>query len=175
MDGCRIVSSPRITALISKLNSVIISLGSLLDYGAKLVYEIENLRVSFSSYQKLECYKKDIKHGKRNLLKLNELKGSLFESDSPTLTFLKEIRNKIIHDGFLDVNPQIYELRENGDVKERFILMPDLNQYGKFEKFGSRSNFYSRDTKLNIEIINLTKEIFERFGNTLDELLNPIK
>ncbi|TCB47469.1 hypothetical protein E0H83_03030 [Acinetobacter terrestris] len=175
VDGCRVVSSPRITALISKLNSVIISLGSLLDYAAKLVYEIENLRVSFSSYQKLECYKKDIKHGKRNLLRLNELRGSLFESDSPSLTFLKEIRNRIIHDGFLDVNPQLYEFRENGDVKERFILLPDLNQSGKFEKCGSRSNFYSRDTKLNIEIINLTKETFERFGKTVDELLKLIK
>lgn len=171
VDGFRVVSAPRITALISKLNSVIISLGSLLDYGAKLVYETENLRITFSSYQKLECYKKDIKHGKRSLLKINELKGSLFESGSPTLTFLKEIRNKIIHDGFLDVNPKIYEHRENGAVKERFILLPDLNQSGKFERLGSRSNFYSRDTKLNIQIVNLTKEIFERFSNTLDELL----
>lgn len=44
------------------------------------------------------------------------------------------MRNKIIHDGFLDLNPQIYELRENGKVKERFILLPDLNSAGKFEK-----------------------------------------
>lgn len=164
VDGYRVVSSPRITALISKLNSVIISLGSLLDYAAKLVYEVENLRVSFSSYQKLECYKHDIKHGKRKLLRLNELSGSLFESESSSLTFLKEMRNKIIHDGFLDVNPQVYELRENGELKERFILLPDLNSSGKFEKHGSRSNFYSHETKLNIEIINLVKEIFERFG-----------
>lgn len=175
VSGYRVAGSPRITALISKLNSVIISLGSLLDYAAKLVYEIENLRVSFSSYQKLECYKKDIKHGKRNLLRLNELKGSLFESESPGLTFLKEIRNRIIHDGFLDVNPQLYELRENGNLKERFILLPDSNKSGKFEKFGSRSNFYSRDTKLNIEIISLTKEIFERFEKTVDELFKITK
>lgn len=175
VDGYRVISSPRITALISKLNSVIISLGSLLDYAAKLVYEIENLRVSFSSYQKLECYKQDIKHGKRKLLQLNELSGSLFESASLSLTFLKEMRNKIIHDGFLDVNPQIYEFRERGEVKERFILLPDLNPSGKFEKYGSRSNFYSHEIKLNIEIINLVKEIFERFGNTVEELLKQIK
>ena len=175
VDGYRVVSSPRITALISKLNSVIISLGSLLDYAAKLAYEIENLRASFSSYHKLECYKHDIKHGKRKLLKLNELRGSLFESDSSNLTFLKEMRNKIIHDGFLDVNPQIYELREDDELKERFILLPDLNSSGKFEKYGSRSNFYSRETKLNEEIVNLVKEIFERFGNTVDELLKLMK
>lgn len=175
VDGYRVVSSPRITALISKLNSVIILLSSLLDYAAKLVYEVENLRISFSSYQKLECYKQDIKHGKRRLLRLNELSGSLFESGSSSLTFLKEMRNKIIHDGFLGVNPQIYELRENGKVKERFILLPDLNSAGKFEKYGSRSNFYSYETKLNIEIINLVKEIFERFGKTVEELLKLIK
>lgn len=175
VDGYRVVSSPKITALISKLNSVIISLGSLLDYAAKLAYEIENLRVSFSSYQKLECYKKDIKHGKRHLLRLNEFRGSLFDSHSPSLTFLKEIRNKIIHDGFLDVHPQLYELRENGVVKERFILLPDLNASGKFEKYGSRSNFYSYETKLNIEIINLVKEVFERFEKTVEELLKRLR
>lgn len=175
VDGFRAINSPRITALISTLNSVVISLASLLDYSAKLVYEVENLRVSFSSYQKLECYKYDIKHGKRKLLKLNELSGSLFESNSKNLTFLKEMRNKIIHDGFLDVDPKIYEVRENGELKERFILLPDLNSKGKFEKYGSRGNFYSQDTRLNVEIIGLVKEIFERFGKTVDELFNGIK
>ncbi|MFX2166369.1 hypothetical protein V6366_14525, partial [Acinetobacter baumannii] len=160
------------------LEAIIIKSTSILDYLSKLVFEVENMPKSFTTYPKRKSV--DYNHGKTKLdqteqsLWINwseeERKNTIFDESIKEIFILKRLRNQIIHDGFLDVDNIIYENKINGVLQERFILMPDFNNK-KFEEYRGRKLFYSQDKKINLELPNLIQVLLSTTNYTLNVLI----
>ena len=90
------------------LEAIIIKSTSILDYLSKLVFEVENMPKSFTTYPKRKSV--DYNHGKTKLdqteqsLWINwseeERKNTIFDESIKEIFILKRLRNQIIHDGF---------------------------------------------------------------------------
>lgn len=162
-DGLRMISSPVTTKLIALINVIFIRLHSLLDYMTKLIYEVEHIRTDFTEYPRLSARSKLF--GDRRDISLNLEEGTLFQPCF-MITEIETFRNLIIHDGFLDDMPKAYELRSEGNVKERFILMPDRID-GRLTVFKNRKLFYGAEDKINLRLPTLVSEFQNRLEATL--------
>ena len=167
----RFVASPVTAYITATLNFIFIRIHSLLDYTAKLFYEIEHLRTDFTVYPRLACA--NIQFGDRKRLGANGSPGSLFE-DCHLVCEIETIRNLIIHDGLLDDMPKIYKVVEGGKVTEKFILFPDMVS-GRLTKFKNRSLFFSRENKINLRLPSLVSAFRERQVLTLDRALGALR
>jgi len=170
-DGIRYISSPTVTSNIAILNFIFVRMHSLLDYVTKLVYEVENIRSDFKSYPKLSC--SNTLFGDRKRIKAKAIMGTIFEPNS-FISEIEAVRNLVIHDGFLDDMPKIYKVIQNGITVEKFILMPDQKK-GRFDKFGNRNLFYSREDKINQRLPDLISEISTRTVKTLRLVLKKFQ
>lgn len=169
-DGIRFVSSPTTSNLFALLNFIYIRLHSLLDYSTKLAFEVENPRSDFSRYPRLASRGKIF--GDRRSLSVNEAEATLFES----VALIREVeitRNQIIHEGFLDEFPKVYQEKRDGKVVERFILVPDRTETG-WEKYINRNLFYSRIDKVNLRLPRLVLEFQQRQLQTLKVVLSKL-
>jgi len=158
-DGLRYVTSPNVTKIHSFLGFIFIRLHSLLDYSTKLIFEVERMRISFIDYPNMTS--KDVQFGDRKRLSVNNLKGSLFEKCA-SITEIEAARNLIIHDGLLDDMPKVYRVIENGKVVEKYILFPDVNESGRFERSRNRNLFFSLDDKINQRLPAIIEEFHRR-------------
>lgn len=160
------------------LETIIIKSTSILDYLSKFVFEVENTPKAFNEYPKRASL--DYNHGKTKLdQKKESLKISWTEKDRLNTIFdenlgeifiLKQLRNQIIHDGFLDVDNTIYENKINGVLEERFILMPDFEGHN-LTKYKGRKLFYSQDKKINLELPKLIETLMAATLQTLNVML----
>ena len=162
-DGVRFASSPIVSKLTALLNFIYIRLHSLLDYSTKLAFEVENLRTDFSRYPRMASRGK--LYRSKAKLKINGSANTLFET-SPFLREIELTRDHIVHDGFLDELPKVYEERRNGGVIERFMLFPDIGDKG-WEKSNNRNLFYSHTDKITLRLPELVGEFQYRQGQTL--------
>lgn len=162
-DSIRWSTSPTVTMLFSTLGFLFIRLHSLLDYLAKLAYEVERMPTDFKAYPKLAS--SNFLFGDRKKLKLKNMAGTLFEQCSEVAE-VELIRNLLIHDGLLDDMPKAYEVIEGGRVVERFVLMPDQKD-GRFERFKNRQRFYGREDKINLRLTTLVRGFQSRQAETL--------
>lgn len=166
-DGIRHIGSPVTAKLIALINVIYIRLHSLLDYATKLVFEAEHLRTDFSRYPRLAS--KNKLFGDRRRISLNNKIGTLFEP-CDLITETEALRNLIIHDGFFDEQPKVYEVRANGVVQERFILLPD-RENGRLTSYGSRNLFYGNEDKINMRLPSFIAEFQKRLLLTVKETL----
>lgn len=166
-DGIRHIGSPVTAKLIALINVIYIRLHSLLDYATKLVFEAEHLRTDFSRYPRLAS--KNKLFGDRRRISLNNKTGTLFEP-CDLITETEALRNLIIHDGFFDEQPKVYEVRANGVVQERFILLPD-RENGRLTSYGSRNLFYGNEDKINMRLPSFIAEFQKRLLLTVKETL----
>lgn len=162
-DGLRWSTSPSVTMLNSTIGFIFIRLHSLLDYFAKLTWEVENLQDDFTLYPRLAST--NFLFGQRRRLQVNRHPGSLFEA-CEVVDEVELVRNLLIHDGLLDDMPKAYEMIADGVVKERFVLFPD-KQKGRFERFKNRHRFYAREDKINLRLVALVREFQSRSVETL--------
>ena len=169
-DGIRFVSSTTTSNLFALLNFIYIRLHSLLDYSTKLAFEVENPRSEFSRYPKLASRGKLF--GDKRSLSFNEAAGTLFESVA-SIREVEITRNQIIHEGFLDEFPKVYQEKQKGKVVERFILVPDRTESG-WEKYVNRNLFYSRIDKINLRLPKLVLEFQQRQLQTLKVILSKL-
>jgi hypothetical protein len=167
-DGLRWVTSPTVTKLFALLGFVYIRLHSLLDYTTKLAVEIESLRQDFESYPKLRA--KNTLFGDKRRVSINGQADTVFE-DCETIREIETIRNHIIHDGLLDDVPKVYKLNVDGQCIEKYILLPDRGQEGRFEAYKNRNLFYGSDDKINLRLPVLVANTQVRLVNTLNALL----
>ncbi|MGX9025999.1 hypothetical protein, partial [Acinetobacter baumannii] len=177
-EGLTTIYSMESRLINTILEAIIIKSTSILDYLSKLVFEVENMPKSFTTYPKRKSV--DYNHGKTKLdqteqsLWINwseeERKNTIFDESIKEIFILKRLRNQIIHDGFLDVDNIIYENKINGVLQERFILMPDFNNK-KFEEYRGRKLFYSQDKKINLELPNLIQVLLSTTNYTLNVLI----
>ena len=99
-----------------------------------------------------------------------KLDNTIFDENLGEIFILKQLRNQIIHDGFLDVDNTIYENKINGVLKERFILMPDFEGHN-LTKYKGRKLFYSQDKKINLELPKLIETLMAATLQTLNVML----
>ncbi len=167
-DGMRHISSPVTAKLIALLNMIYIRLHSLLDYATKLVFEAEHLRTDFSRYPRLKSKNKLFGDSRRT--SLNNKPGTLFEP-CDLIKETEALRNLIIHDGFFDEQPKVYEDRASGIVQERFILMPDRNKNGHLTSYRNRNLFYGDEDKINMRLPTFIADFQKRLLLTMRETL----
>lgn len=166
-DGVRHIGSPVTAKLIALINVIYIRLHSLLDYATKLVFEVEHLRTDFSRYPRLASKNKLFSDRRR--ISLNNKPGTLFEP-CDLITEIETLRNLIIHDGFFDEQPKVYEVRADGLVQERYVLMPD-REGGRLTSYGSRNLFYGDEDKINMRLPAFITDFQKRLLLTVSETL----
>lgn len=162
-DGVRWTSSATVTSLIGTMNFIFIRMHSLLDYLTKLFHEIEHLATDFTVYPKLASSK--ILYGARKRLPVNGKPGTLFEPCG-LIGEIELVRNMVIHDGFLDDVPKLYVASRDGEVVEKYLLMPDRVE-GHLPKYKNRSLWYSGEDKINLRLPTLVLEFRARLIATL--------
>ncbi len=170
-DGVRYNKSPTVTKLFALLTFVFVRMHSLLDYMVKLALEAEGIPTDFTKYPKLRSSNEQF--GSRKKVSFNKHPGSLFE-DCEFITFVETLRNHLIHDGLLDDLPKAYERIENGIAVERFLLFPDMTA-GRFDRFGSRNLFFSREDKINERLPEILTEFQTRLMVTLEKILKRLQ
>ncbi|RUO32422.1 hypothetical protein [Aliidiomarina soli] len=166
-DGLRFVTSPVVTKIHALLGFIFIRLHSLLDYATKLAFETENLKSNFNSYPKLAS--KGLLFGDRRKLTLNNTENTLFE-DCSLINKIQTLRNHIIHDGVLDDEPKVYRLISAKQCIEKFVLIPDQDENGRFYTHKNRNLFYGSDNKINEQLPFLIEEFQARLLKTVDLL-----
>jgi hypothetical protein len=145
-------------------------LHSLLDYSTKLAYEIEHLKSDFAKYPRLASA--NIQYGDRKRVKINDAKGSLFES-CELITEIETVRHLVTHDGLLDDMPKLYKVVAGGSAIEKFVLMPDMAG-GRLEKFKNRNLFFSREDKINLRLPKLVMGFRDRQVTSLELMIDML-
>lgn len=169
-DGIRYNTSPTVTKLFAFLTFIFLRMHSLLDYSVKLALEAENLPKDFSEYPKMRS--SSAQFGSRKKVSFNKLSDSLFE-DCEFITWIETLRNHLIHDGLLDDMPKAYEHIVNGVAVERFLLFPDMT-LGRFDRYGNRNLFFSREDKINHRLPDILNKFQQRLIVTLTAILNRL-
>lgn len=169
-DGIRYNTSPTVTKLFALLTFIFVRMHSLLDYTVKLALEAEGLPKDFTKYPKMRSSNEQF--GSRKRVSFNKLAGSLFE-ECDFITLIETLRNHLIHDGLLDDMPKAYERIENGVAVEKFLLFPDMTE-GRFDRFGNRNLFFSREDKINERLPEILTEFQVRLKVTLEHILQQL-
>jgi len=152
------------TALLhAHLETTFVRLRSMLDYAVKLALEAERSGADFSRIVKLRGASKQYIDKKE--LRINEKEGTLFVKDE-LIWMISSIRDRIVHDGHLDISARVYENFKRARLVERFVLIPDMTD-GRFDTFKNRTNFYGRDLKINYDLPEILDEFYRRLLRTV--------
>lgn len=169
-DGVRYNTSPTVTKLFALLTFVFVRMHSLLDYTVKLAIEAEGLPDEFGKYVKMRSLNEQF--GSRKKISFNKKPETLFE-ECELVTLIETLRNHLIHDGLLDDMPKAYERIERGSAVEKFVLFPDMTQ-GRFDRYGNRNLFFSREDKINERLPAIVTEFQVRLKVTLETILTRL-
>jgi hypothetical protein len=170
-DGVRYSTSPVITKLFAYLSFILIRMHSLLDYTVKVCLEAEQLRNDFKSYPRMTSLNEQ--YGGRKRVSFNGKAGTLFE-DCTFLTTIETLRNHLIHDGMLDDMPKGYEVIKDGNVIEKYMLMPDMTN-GRFDRLKNRILFFGGEDKINSWLPGFTREFMMRLERTLETVRQVLR
>lgn len=132
---------------------------SILDIMCKICYEIQYVSKEFTSYKKIKSA--DVLWGTRKKLNVNGTLNTIFEKCDLIRT-IEAIRNEIVHNGTWELNPKIFIRFQDGEVKERFMLFPDITQ-GHLATVKNRRHFFSAGMKVN----DILPEIHAEFKRRL--------
>ncbi|WP_343504900.1 hypothetical protein [Alloyangia pacifica] len=161
--GLRSSVGAETSLLHAHLETTFVRMRSLLDYAVKVCLEAERDEIDYSKIVKLKGGSKQ--YGDRGSLAMNERAGTLFVKDELIWTICS-IRDRIVHDGHLDISARLYENFKRQRLVERFVLIPDTAK-GRFEAFKNRSNFYGQDNKINQDLPRIYNEFYRRMFNTI--------
>jgi hypothetical protein len=165
-DGVQFASGLIVSNIFSVVNYLFINLYSQLDFMTKFVYELENISNDFLNYPRLKSA--HILYGDKKKLSLNGLPDSIFDN-SKTLNTIITLRNEIVHNSSFDYMPKVYQVFKNGELIEKYILLPDFNE-GRLKTFKNRKRFFDDDVRLNEVLPNLVPDFWRRLFNTLSSV-----
>ncbi len=161
--GLRSSVSAETSLIHAHLETIFVRMRSILDYAVKLAFEVERDVIDYSEIVKLKGRSKQ--YGDKKSLQLDERAGTLFVKDE-LIWMICSIRDRIVHDGHLDISARVYEQFKRRRLIERFILIPDMSD-GRFEAFKNRANFYGKDQKINLDLPRIYDEFFGRMIKTV--------
>jgi hypothetical protein len=95
-------------------------------------------------------------------------KQSLFV-EGVLLTMITRIRDRIVHDGYLDTEPRVYEVYKKRKYVELSTLIPDMTN-GLFDNFRGRQNFYGNERKINLELPEIVSQFHTMLIVTLETI-----
>lgn len=165
------VMNKKSTLVHTFINEIFVLLASSFDLFTKIVYELENLNtIDFSIYRELKS--KGVLYSP-NKIKNEKLKeeGLIF-SKLPILRKVCSFRDFYVHNGAWDYRCTIYEAMIKGEPVDTFVLLPDVNEYGTFEKYKSRSMFYSKGEKINVTLPQMVLDIMKIYDNSIQLLID---
>lgn len=169
-DGTIFLISPSSTRACSMIETYFIKAYSILDIVCKICYEIQFKQEDFSSYKKTKSA--DVLWGDRKKLTINGTPNTLFEK-SDFISTIEALRNELVHNGTWELNPKKFIRFKDGQVQERFMLFPDMQQ-GHLSTAKSRKHFFSSGTKVNDILPQIHSEFKSRLLKTV-EMLNKYR
>jgi hypothetical protein len=155
--------------LSSLLESYFIKAYSILDMFCKLAYEIENPMDDFSCYKKMKS--SSLLWGDRKKLKINGAKHTVFERND-LISSIEALRNEVVHNGSWELNPKVFIVHKEGQVVERFMLFPDIEQ-GHLTTLKNRKHFFGKGGKVNSILPQIHMEYLRLILNTA-QMLNRL-
>lgn len=156
----------------TSINNIFSTLNSALDLFAKIMYECQKYDpIAFAQYKGLKSRNNGVLfRGCEKILP--DYKTPL---SAPGLVFSKPIsiekmfsyRDEYIHNGAWDYRCSIYYPFVKDEPAEPFILGPDIDGAGNFEKVGGRNKFYSKGEKINVTIMPLVEDIIRSIEKSI--------
>lgn len=165
-----IIQSQKVRAICSMIESYFIKAYSILDIFTKIAIEFENPQIDFSSYKKLKSSEK--LWGERKKLRINNTPGTVFESCN-LISTIEALRNELVHNGTWELNPKIYIKFADGNISERWMLFPDIEQ-NHLANVKNRRHFFSKQVKINEILPKIHSEFCNRILNTA-RYINSLK
>ena len=166
-DGVQMEMSPISMTIAALLESYFTKAYSILDILCKIAYEFENPPSGFEKYMKLKSAEK--LWGSRKNLGINHTENTIFE-DCDLIRTIESIRNEIVHNGAWELRPRVFMRYQNGALKERFMLFPDIKD-GHLTVVKNRKHFFSYETRVNDILPEIHSEFKERLLNTVKVMI----
>ncbi len=167
-EGYRNTSSPSGFRIWTNINFCIEKTVSFLDYTAKYVFELSNIKPDIAPGKPKAAH---ITFGKWNDAKL--ARGTSLSAMSNELRLLTALRDETVHSGTIDHFSRIYEHTIGAQVKRRFILLPDHDN-GKILTAPGRKRFYNQDNHLNSLLPTVLDRVFGDALSSLNQIDNNI-
>jgi hypothetical protein len=79
------------------------------------------------------------------------------------------IRNEIVHNSSIDSIPKVFQVIDNKQLVEKFILLPDF-QNGFIKTYKNRKRFFFDEIKLNEILPGLVIDFWQRLQVTLQAI-----
>lgn len=149
------------------IESYFTKMNAVLDLFCKLMYEIEKPQEDFFTIPRLRGHNKT--YGQAKYLKIWQNPGTLFEKDE-FIRMILNIRNHVIHNGSLEMNPKVFVVKNKEKIVERYLLVPDIEN-DHLVQWENRNQFYSTETKWNDFLPKIHKEFLERTLKTIAYLI----
>lgn len=141
---------------------------SILDIVCKICYEIQYKQEDFSTYRKARSA--DVLWGNRKKLMINGTSNTLFER-CELISKIEALRNELVHNGTWELSPKKFIRFENGEVREQFMLFPDMTQ-GHLSTVKNRRHFFASGIKVNDILPQIHSEFKTRLLKTLEIMNN---
>jgi len=163
-DSYRNTVSPAGHRIWTNLNFCIEKIVSFLDFTAKYVSELSNIKLGFYS-GKLKA--RDITFGKWKHIKLAQ--GTLLSTMSDELRLITALRDETVHNGTIDYFSRVYEHTFGPEVKGRIVLLPD-HENGRILTTAGRKRFFKQDNHLNALLPSMFDRVLGDALSSLDEI-----
>lgn len=160
------------TPVLEELQSFFLAPRFCLDITTKLLHALAKMPDSFGAVPS-NIGGKELFLKAQTKRSQTAAEGGLFEKCWET-THLEGLRDEIIHNRALDAAGVVFDLRDNGRVTERFVLLPDADERGMTRGWKNRRRFYSLGLKANELAPHLFKQISERILKSLDTVVQGI-
>jgi hypothetical protein len=152
------------TDVFIHINNIFITLYSCFDVITKIIIELQKIeQLDFSIYPKMSS--KNITFGNKGRIMNFDKTGTIYENSS-VINTVETIRNELIHNGSWENVPKLYQGVLN-NKSGNWVLFPDINETGHFEKSNNRNKFFSTDTTVNETLPYIINESLNRILKTL--------
>ncbi len=160
------------TPVLKEIHGFVLALNSCLDIATKLVHALSHVPASFERLPS--------RIGGNQLFRKNQGTGNKVQVDGPLFekcwetTYLGCLRDEIVHNRALDASGVVFTKRMSGRVSERFVLLPDTDEFGTICCWKNRRRFYSLEFKANDVLPYLYVQISHRMLASLNAAIEKI-
>lgn len=151
-------SSSNVISLVSLLETYFVKAYSILDRFCKIAYELEYPMADFEKYKKMKSAK--VLWGDRKRLSINHQPGTVFE-ECELIDTIESLRNEVVHNGSWELHPQLFVTYQEGEIVERYLLFPDIDQ-GHLACVKNRKHFFGSNNKVNERLWQIHSEFAKR-------------
>lgn len=150
------------------INSIFVGTASMFDLISKLAIEqFQYDSYDFSKYKEMKSSGKLFNYSMKGIDNSLKKEGLLFSAPS-VIRKICTFRNEYVHNGPWDLRCSVYYTAIDGNPNDVIVYSPDMDQFGNFEKSGSRNKFYSKGCRINVELPTILQETTNIVENTIN-------